>query len=97
MAVLRGSGSGSLGQSVETWLANRGFPYSPFESQPTMGKWGNEREFRDGAQVREMQEHMKFRADGDPQFCLRIYVQWDDEQLNWVIGHVGRHLTTTQS
>ena len=35
--------------------------------------------------------------DGDPQYCLRIYVDWDPEAEEWVVGHVGRHLTTSQS
>lgn len=88
---------GPLGRSIEDWLGERGVPYSPHESQTTMGKWGHERQFRDGDRTLTIEEHIKFGADGDPQYHIRIYVAWDEAAQSWIVGHVGRHLTTTQS
>ncbi|MEZ4554194.1 MAG: hypothetical protein R3B59_09840 [Dehalococcoidia bacterium] len=88
---------GPLGKSIDDWLGERGFPYTPRESQTTMGKWGHERQFRDGQRTRTVQEHIKFGADGDPQHHIRIYVTWDDDESRWIVAYVGRHLTTTQS
>jgi len=87
----------SLGRSVEDWLRDRGVDYSPHESATAMGRWGNERRFRDGDLIRTIQGHLKFGADGDPRYCLRIYTEWDGAAEEWVVGHVGRHLTNTQS
>lgn len=88
---------GPLGMSIEDWLRERNYQYAPHESQTAMGKWGDERRFLDGERTLTMEEHLKFGIDGDPQYCLRVYVWWDRDELKWIIGHVGRHLTTTQS
>jgi hypothetical protein len=88
---------GTLGQRLEDWLGERGVVYSPHESQPPMGRWGHERRSHDGPSEREIQGHLKFGADGDPQYCLRIYTEWDSDERRWLIGHVGRHLRNLHS
>jgi len=88
---------GPLGKRVKEWLSERGIEYAAHEAHTTMGRWRNERQFRDGNNALEIQEHIKFGADGDPQYCLRIYLRWDDTVKRWTTGRVGRHLTNSQS
>ena len=89
--------SQALGRTFEDWLGERGIEYSSHESRTAMGKWGSERRFWDGELLRTMEAHIKFGVDGNPRYCLRIYLDWDTAENEWVVGHIGRHLTTTQS
>ena len=87
---------GPLLKDVHEWLSDRGIAYSPRESQSTMGKYGNKRQFHDEiAKVRvEMQEHVKLGGGRGEQNQLRIHMKWEPEEQKWLIGYIGRHLQT---
>ena len=92
LAVARASGR-PLGQSVETWLGDRGWDYSPRESEATMNEYGSHRRFRDGRHFVELQEHLKLGGGtADKQRYLRIYLRWEEAAGQQLIGHIGPHL-----
>lgn len=90
------NGNGTLGMSVENWLGGRSVDYSPFESESTMNKYGDQRVFRDGRRGITMQEHIKLGGGGnhDPQIVMRLHFIWDASEKKWLVGHVGCHLQT---
>ncbi len=96
LAVLRAAGQ-PLGMDIVQYLEEKGIDYTAQESQITQSKFGDERDFRDGARKWLMTAHVRFGNAVDPRYCARIYVDWDDSQKEWVIGHVGKHLTNTKS
>ena len=96
LGVKKASGQ-TLGSGLPDYLRERGVNYVGGESQTTNGRFGEERAFRDGDSHREMMAHLRFGTSGDPRHCARIYLQWDNDAKEWVIGHVGRHLTNTKS
>ena len=92
LAVARAAGR-PLGQSVETWLGDRGWAYSPRESETTMNEYGSHRRFPDGRNIVEMQEHLKLGGGtSNKQHYLRIYLRWDEAAGQQLIGHIGEHL-----
>ena len=82
---------GQLGKPVADWFADEKVDYAPFESEATMNKFGDQRQFFDGDRLVEMQEHIKL-GKGGPEKTLRIHFCWDDDEKVWIVGHVGRHL-----
>lgn len=44
-----------------------------------------------------MDRHLKKGSSRDPQYCLRIYFFWDDENSIIVIGHLPTHLTISST
>ena len=92
LAVARASGQ-PLGKSVETWLGDCGWAYSPRESAATMNEYGSHRRFPDGRKIVEMQEHLKLGGGtSNKQHYLRIYLRWDEAAGQQLIGHIGEHL-----
>lgn len=92
LAVARASGP-PLGKSVETWLRDCGWAYSPRESEATMNEYGSHRRFPDGRNIVEMQEHLKLGGGtSNKQHYLRIYLRWDEAAGQQLIGHIGEHL-----
>ena len=86
--------AGPLGKSIADRLAPMGIDYSPNESEVTMNKFRNERRFKYGGKLVEMPAHLKFGASHSERYTLRVHLQWSDEDQEWLIGHVGRHLST---
>lgn len=92
LAIARASGR-PLGKSVETWLGDCGWAYSPRESETTMNEYGSHRRFPDGRKIVEMQEHLKLGGGtSNKQHYLRIYLRWDEAAGQQLIGHIGEHL-----
>ncbi|MYD53518.1 MAG: hypothetical protein F4W96_04340 [Chloroflexi bacterium] len=87
----------SLGTGIAEHLRQRNVDYVGGESQTTAGRFGDERAFLDGDTHRSMTAHLRFGTSGDPRHCARVYLEWDDEVKEWIVGHVGRHLTNTRS
>ena len=87
----------TLGSSLPDYLREKGVDYVGGESQTTSGRFGEERRFLDGDSHRAMTAHLRFGTSGDPRHCARVYLEWDDDAKEWIIGHVGRHLTNTRS
>lgn len=90
--------TGSIGMSVEEWLAAAGVDFAP-----RLGREGEEARYRsqyrfrvDGERIL-FEEHIKFGVGKDPHHCLRIYMKWDQEKAEWIIGHVGRHLENAKA
>ena len=90
--------TGSIGMSVEEWLAAAGVDFAP-----RLGREGEEARYRpqylfrvDGERIL-FEEHVKFGVGKDPHHCLRIYMKWDQEKAEWIIGHVGRHLENAKA
>ena len=78
---------GPLGQSVTSWLEERGVEYAAHESEPT----GNNEDFqRDRTFCGVyMPAHIKMGDGG-----LRIHLIWQEDEGKWLIGYVGKHLPT---
>ena len=87
---------GPLGRDVREWLSDRGIAYSPHESQTTMGKHGDKRKFHDNVTKDRivMEEHIKLGGGLGEHNQLRIHLKWDDNEAQWLIGYIGRHLPT---
>ena len=68
------------------------------ESADTMQRYPEERQFRDDAGTPfEMPMHVKLGGGrGQDNFC-RIHFRWEPSIRRIQVGHVGRHLTTSQS
>ena len=86
----------NLGKDVKEWLRDQGIDYSPRESDTTMGKYGKQRTFYDQEKKRsvEMQPHLKLGGGLGEHNQLRIHVFWDENEAEWLIGYIGRHLQT---
>ena len=72
--------------------------YSPHESETTMGKFGDDRQFFDPEQRCrvEMQEHIKLGGGVGENNQLRIHIIWQEDESKWLIGYIGRHLRTAK-
>ncbi len=81
---------GSTGPLTK-WFRDRGVTYARRESETTNEQFAEERTV--GGIF--MQEHFKLRDDSGGRFELRIYVTWDEQDSQWLIGYVGEHLPTT--
>lgn len=90
--------TGSIGMSIENWLAERGVSYAPHLGQERdMARYRSQYLFRvDGERVL-FEEHLKFGIGKNPNHCFRIYMKWDQEKAEWIIGHVGRHLENAKA
>jgi hypothetical protein len=78
------------------FFAARGFDYASGVSPTALGRWRRdyERTYRD--QIVLLGPHLKF-GTGPPQSCARIYWYLDTTERRVVVGHVGKHLTDTNS
>lgn len=95
LAELRAAGE-PIGERVEKWLADRGVRYSPFESDTSKGKFGDERRVREGGTEWLMEAHLKFGGGrGGGQNMLRVYLMWHENR--WKIGRIVPHFTNTQT
>ena len=90
--------TGGIGMSVEDWLSARGVDYAR-----RLGREKDMFRFRekylfdvDGDRVL-FEEHVKFGVGKDPHHCLRIYMKWDEERAEWIVGHVGQHLRNAKA
>lgn len=80
-------GKGRLGQSVTSWLSERGVEYAAGESEKTDQQYIQERTFCDV----HMSAHVKIGGNE-----LRIHLAWQDDEGKCLIGHVGKHLPTSR-
>ncbi len=84
---------GGLGKNVELWLKENSEEYSD-ESEPTKRAYHQERTFFDPDKDDYifMPHHIKLIGND-----IRIHLIWDAEKNKWLIGHIGRHLRTSES
>jgi hypothetical protein len=73
-----------------------GFEYKAHQSEVTKSKWGTEYQMTYRGNRVSIEPHLALGA-GPPQTCLRIHFWTDDESMQFVIDHVGRHKTNTKS
>ena len=87
---------GPLGRDIQQWFAERGFNYTPRESETTMGIYGDQRRFWDEATKRpvEMQPHLRLGGGSGEHNQLWMHVVWSEDEGKWLVGHMGRHLQT---
>ena len=90
--------TGGIGMSVEDWLSAKGVDYARH-----LGRERDMFRFRekylfdvDGERVL-FEEHVKFGVGKDPHHCLRIYMKWDEEMAEWIVGHVGQHIRNAKA
>lgn len=78
--------------SWEAFLAQRGLKYAATESQTTMTKYRETRQFAspDGQRV-EMEKHITL-GGGSRTHCMQIYFEANDELRKFDIGYCGVHL-----
>ena len=83
----------SLGMGLRQWFEDRQISYARKESEQTGKRYRSERTFFDDAtgDGRYMEEHFKLDDSG---FELRVHVDWDKDQSEWIVGYVGPHLST---
>ena len=81
--------SGSIGRLTQ-WFKDRLVTYARKESESTNEQHPGSRTIRD----LNMEEHFKLRDDSGGRFELRIHVFWDEQEYQWLIGHVGEHMPT---
>lgn len=94
LALLWKRREGKLGQRWEDALAPTGFEYKPGISQTTKGKFGDEYRFNYDGRKPLFEEHITKGAK-HPHSCFSIHLYRDDKKLRLVIGHCGKHLSTT--
>lgn len=88
------SGSTTDEQIVQA-LKERGLEVSG-ESADTMHRYGDQRLFRNEfGHLIEMQLHLKFGAGSGADALCRVYFRWSTTSGRMEIGHVGRHLQTS--
>lgn len=80
-----------LGPVDQAFRGRVPFKYTAFESQTTLSLFGADRVFHHGEQSRQMQRHLTL-GGGQPNNCLQIYFEFDDEARRVLIGYCGRHL-----
>ena len=81
---------GSIGR-LTRWFDDRQVTYARRESKSTNEQLPQTRIY-DGIR---MEEHFKLRDDRGGRFELRIHVFWDEQEYQWLIGHVGEHEPTS--
>ena len=85
--------TGSVGMSVEEWLLAAGVEYARHLGQAKeMAKFRSQYTFRVNGERTVFEEHLKFGNGRDPHHSLRVYMKWQADEGEWIIGHVGRHL-----
>ncbi len=90
--------SGSIGMSVEDWLAQAGIEYaSRLGPEKDMAKHREKYMFDVDGTPTLMEKHLKFGNSKEPRHCLRVYMEWCEGQSVWVVGHVGRHLDNAKT
>jgi hypothetical protein len=83
--------------AIEDLFAARGFTYRAHESETSMrGKMGDERKIVHNGKRIPIEKHLAL-GKGGPDTCLRIYFFDDEMEGKFVIGHVGRHKTNSQT
>jgi len=89
--LARARGQGNTGP-WEAWFEQRGFKYSPTESEQTRNRFGASRKFRTGdGSRRTIYRHLTL-GGGDRVNCLQIYFEPQDEGSCIDIGYCGVHL-----
>ena len=81
---------GSIGR-LTRWFEDRQVTYARGESKSTNEEFPDTRIY----EGLRMEEHFKLRDDKGGKFELRIHVHWDEEENQWIIGHVGGHEPTS--
>lgn len=90
----RNEGGGDLRQMlIQGGLGRR---VSNFISQTTLGKWGDEYRFLYNGERRLFEWHVTLGA-GSGDTCASIHFLPDAEAEKLIIGHVGRHLSNTNT
>lgn len=77
--------------NLEDLFQERGFQYSPFDSQTTITKYGRDRTFSEGGRRQRFERHLTL-GGGDRQNCVQIYFEFDADSDRVVIGYCGVHL-----
>ena len=86
----------TINTGILSWLKQSNFDASP-ESDATMHRYGDQRRFRDAdGRLLEMPFHIKLGGGRGGHARCRIHFLWDKEDGQIIVGHVGRHLRTSQ-
>lgn len=91
-AKANGTSMGALAAAFKQF----GFEYKAHESEVTKGKWSAEYQMIYEGQPVSIEQHLALGA-GTPMTCLRIHFWTDDDKMQFVIDHVGRHKTNTKT
>lgn len=86
----------AAGRSIGHWadiFEKMGFKYAATESQTTMTKYGQERDFKSDDGTRRIEKHLTL-GGGDKKNCMQVYFDVQEEPPRFVIAHCGRHLPT---
>ncbi len=88
----------NFGQGMREVFAQYGIVYESHLSDTTgSGNTALPYTFRHKDRHILMEAHIKLGNSRDPANCLRLHFEWDREDGQWVIGHVGIHLPNTLS
>lgn len=76
---------------LETLFEERGFSYTPTDSQTTITQYGKDRTFMESGRKLRFERHITL-GGGDRQNCVQIYFEFDDERGQVLLGYCGVHL-----
>jgi len=90
--VARGWRAGRLGAGFQGAFKDAGFEYAPGVSNLTVGRTGSQyvRQYR-GREIL-LGPHVKLGKGTSAALLARVYWWVDEDEKQFVIGHVGRHL-----
>jgi hypothetical protein len=82
--------------TFEKAFEKKGFEYKARESQTSKTKWGEEYETTYKNRRVSIEKHLAL-GKGGPDTCLRVHFYVDEGDEKFVVAHVGRHKTNTQT
>ena len=84
------------GKSWYASFAEKGFEYKDNVSMTALGKWGDEYFHYWKKRKILFKRHITIGAK-QPDKCLSVHFEKDDDDRKIIIAHVGRHKTNTKS
>ena len=81
----------SLGGPLENLFRERGYKYTPHESDTTKNQFAEQRTFLYKDKKLMFEKHITL-GGGSRENCLQIYFEFDEDDKKIIIGYCGPHL-----